>query len=103
MKNNGLLFFALVFLMGLFSSCTVNEVDNRIHYVTLGTVLYLDLEGGFYGIIDENNVQLDPVNLPDTFKVDGLSIRLEFVILDDQTSFHQWGTMIEIVSIERLN
>ncbi|MFC2134493.1 hypothetical protein ACFLTH_07730 [Bacteroidota bacterium] len=103
MKNGALLFFAIFVIALSHSSCTVNEVDNRTHYVTLGTVLFVDLEGGFYGIIDDNDVRLDPVNLPEGYQVDGLRVHLEFVILDEQESVHQWGTLIEIIDVEPIN
>ena len=103
MKNSVMLFFAMFIIVLSHSSCTVNEVDRRTQYVTLGTVVYVDIEGGFYGIIDDNDINLDPVNLPETFKVDGLRVHLEFVILDEQESVHQWGTLIEIIDVEPIN
>ncbi len=67
-----------------------------------GTVTYVDLEGGFYGIIGDNGEHYDPTYLGQEFQEDGLRVRFEAKIREDIASTHMWGTMIEISSIEKL-
>lgn len=67
-----------------------------------GRIVYLDFEGGFFGIIAEDGSRYDPVNLPDEFKVDGLRVSFEAIKTRSQVGFHMWGTLIEIISIRRL-
>ncbi len=67
-----------------------------------GTVKYIDLEGGFYGIIGDNGEQYDPTNLSPEFQEDCLSVSFEAKVRDDIASTHMWGTVIEITKIEPL-
>ena len=53
--------------------CDVNFDVNRL-VPFRGTVKYIDLEGGFYGIVDETGKEYLPLNLKDEFKVDGLKV-----------------------------
>lgn len=66
-----------------------------------GTVRHVALEGGFYGIVAEGGRRYDPVNLPDDFKQDGLSVICRARVLRDRASFHMWGQLIEIIEIQR--
>ena len=67
-----------------------------------GTVTYVDLEGGFYGIIGDDGERYDPINLSQTCQEDGLRVRFNAKIRDDVASTHMWGTMVEITKIEKL-
>lgn len=67
-----------------------------------GTVRHVDVEGGFYGIEADNGAKLDPVNLPQEFQQDGVRLRVQVEPLTDRVSIHMWGTLVRIVSIERL-
>ena len=68
-----------------------------------GQIVYLSLEGGFYGIIAENGGKYDPINLPDEFKIDGLLVEFIAKILKDRGSFHMWGQIVELLSIKNLS
>ncbi|MCX6088883.1 MAG: hypothetical protein NTX88_00620 [Candidatus Atribacteria bacterium] len=68
-------------------------------FILNGTVLYVDLEGGFYGINGDDGQRYDPANLPADFKKDGLRIHFEARIKSNQENTHMWGKSIEIVSI----
>lgn len=65
-----------------------------------GTVVYLDLEGGFYGIVDENNEKLLPLNLAPEFKKEGTIIKFKGAVENDIVSIQQWGTAFTISDIE---
>jgi len=67
-----------------------------------GTIKYVDLEGGFYGIVTDAGQKLDPVNLPDAFRQDGLRIQARVERAEGQVSTHMWGPLVRIVEIERL-
>ena len=55
---------------------------------TKGTVTYLGFEGGFYGIVTENDKHLDPINLEDSLKIDNLKIKFNYIARNDLNSFH---------------
>jgi len=81
--------------------CGCTEEETVITDVT-GTIRYLDLEGGFYGIISDDGDKYDPINLMDELEIDGLKVKFSAKILKDQASTHMWGTMIEITEIEKM-
>ena len=68
-----------------------------------GTVKYIDLEGGFYGIIGDDGKQYDPINLSQEFQKDNLKVSFDAKICEDMVSIHMWGKLIEIVRIEKLD
>lgn len=68
----------------------------------IGTIRFLKLEGGFYGIVSDDGEYYDPVNLNGEFKVNGLRVRFEAAIIHDVLTFHMWGSLVSIRTIERL-
>ena len=66
---------------------------------TLAIVSFIDLEGGFYGIITDDGERHEPVNLHVDYQVDGLRISYKYTTLHDVASFRMWGTPIEILEI----
>lgn len=67
-----------------------------------GLVRHIDLEGGFYGIVDDMGERYDPSNLPEDFKVDSLRVRYEATVTDKMTT-HMWGRPVDIITIERFD
>ncbi|MFC2076410.1 hypothetical protein ACFLT7_04935 [candidate division KSB1 bacterium] len=65
-----------------------------------GTVIYLDFEGGFYGIVSDDGEHHDPINMESEFKRDGLRVRFSGIIRDDLMSYHMWGHLLELTYIE---
>lgn len=90
-----ILILALSTISGCFSS-------NDDAMVLTGTVVYISLEGGFYGIKGDNGKNYDPVNLKEEFQRDGLRIRFEMKELKNQASFHMWGMLVEIINVETI-
>lgn len=81
----------------------VTSITLEKPYITdEGTVKYIGLEGGFYGIIGTKG-NYDPINLPRAFAVDGLKVRFVAKVRDDMGSIHMWGTLIEIIKIEKID
>lgn len=65
-----------------------------------GKVIWLDLEGGFWGIETAQGKQLLPMSLPEQFKKDGLQVRGQFLVLKDVMTIQMWGTPVELSHIE---
>jgi len=80
-------------------ACTNQSEDT---FISTGTVVFLSLEGGFYGIKGDDGRNYDPMNLPVEFQKEGLRIRFEAKELTDRASFHMWGKIVEIKHIEKL-
>ncbi len=67
-----------------------------------GTIIFLDFEGGFYGIFSDDGEHYDPISLSREFEVDGLRVRFEVKILHDVGSVRAWGYVVSIRHIEKL-
>jgi len=65
-----------------------------------GTVVYKDLEDGFYAIEGEDGRTYDPINLSDSYKKDGLRVRATVRYKNDVVGIHMAGDIVEIVDIE---
>jgi Ca2+-binding EF-hand superfamily protein len=90
-----------------------------------GVVTWVELEGGFYGIVTEDGEQYDPVNLPGSLQVEGLVISFvgvslteldggdidsadrrsdpAGVLLPEVGSVHMWGMLIRLVAVDLNN
>ena len=81
-------------------SCASDEEKGGLITVT-GTITYIDLEGGFYGIIADNGDRYFPLNLDQRYKVNNLKIRIEGKTRKNVMTTTMWGTPFEILKIER--
>ncbi len=67
----------------------------------LGTVRYIDLEGGFYGIVGKNGSRYHPVNLGSLWKKDGLQVSATVRPDEGGMGIYMWGQEVEIITIAR--
>ena len=66
-----------------------------------GTVVFNNLEGGFWGIVSDDGKRYDPLNLDKAFQISGLKVRFEARLRTDVVGFHMWGAAVELIHIER--
>jgi len=76
--------------------------ENQSFIEIVGTVQWVDIEGGFFGIVADNGIHYEPLNLPEKYQ-DGARVHVVARIRDDYASIHMWGTIIEILDIESLD
>ncbi len=65
-----------------------------------GIVKYVDLEGGFWGLVADDGKKYDPLNLPAEFKQEGLRVQVEGVV-KNVAGIHMWGIPLEITAINK--
>ncbi len=65
----------------------------------VGTVEYIELEGGFYGIVVSDTARYLPMNLDEQYREDGLHVRFRAVLRDDVATIQMWGRSMEILDI----
>ncbi|HWP68849.1 MAG TPA: hypothetical protein VN437_06055 [Rectinemataceae bacterium] len=100
MKRVVLLCIAFVFsLSGVIAGGKVLEPNKPIQIT--GTVTYIDIEGGFWGIVSDDGIRYDPTNLDGEFHRDGLRVRAE-IKPAEWIGVHMWGTIVDIESIVRV-
>jgi hypothetical protein len=66
----------------------------------LGFIKYVELEGGFFGIMTEDGTKYFPDYLGQDYKVDGLGVRVLAKPQEQILGIQMWGTPIEILKIE---
>lgn len=71
-------------------------------FTATGTVTYVDLEGGFYGIVTDDGTRYLPLDLPGEYRTDGMRVTVTAVPAKDTVTIQQWGTPIEITEIEEV-
>jgi len=64
-----------------------------------GRVQFLNLEGGFYGIITDSGQKILPMNMAKEFAQNGAIVRIKGKVKDVMT-IQQWGTPFTITEIE---
>lgn len=72
-----------------------------------GTIRYVDLEGGFYGITVDKGTQYGkvdffPINLDDSYKVNNSRVMFAGVPQRDIMTTVMWGIPVQIVEIETI-
>ncbi len=67
-----------------------------------GKVKFVDLEGGFYGIITEDGHKLLPLNLPDGLKREGTEIWFEAEVEKGAVSTAMWGIPVKLRRVEKM-
>lgn len=94
MKSNFivLLLISINYIIG-----SMSYAGEQIAFV--GQVVYVPLEGGFYGLINSRREQFVATNLPDLLKEDGLSVTLQAFKAKNEVGLHMWGQAIDLQSI----
>jgi inhibitor of cysteine peptidase len=102
-------FFIFIFCFGCAqeiksdsSNATVSGPSNSIIYSDTGVVTYVNLEGGFYGIIGSTGIKYDPTNLSASYKMSGLKVSFTYTIPIGVSGTHMWGKVIKISSIKKI-
>lgn len=96
--------FALVAIVAAaLCGCLFGCADDQDDLVEgTGTVTWFSFETGFYGIVSEDGEHYAPIDLPEEFREGGLRVRFTARIRDDLMSFHGWGTLVELLDVEKL-
>lgn len=102
-KTTGFVVLSVITILVLFSGASAQTNANPDSFSFIGTVVYQDLEGGFFGIITDTGDQLLPTNLPAQYEIDGLKISGTATPQTDMVSTRMWGTMVSVESVTPLN
>lgn len=75
--------------------------NSEKHEVTLtGTILYKDLEGGFYAFITENGKHYTPHGLDETYRKNGLLVEIKGITKPNIMTTTQFGTVLQVTSVK---
>ncbi|MEW5842131.1 MAG: hypothetical protein AB1775_02570 [Bacteroidota bacterium] len=101
MKSFIKIFVSLFVLIFLFS-CLGTETENSNYEFAVGTVVHGGVEGPAFGIRTDDGKNFDPINLPIEFQVYGKRISFKYIVRNDLTSTHMWGTIVEIIEVKEI-
>jgi hypothetical protein len=95
--------FKILFLWFSFIviGCTAAVPHEQDTDMITGEIIYVELEGGFYGINAGDSKKLFPLNLGEAFRKDGLKIRFSYRPAKKVTTTVMWGAPVEILHIEK--
>ena len=98
------MFSILVFgIFGLAGCAGAGKDGDSVTVVSEGAIIKLvNLDGGFYGIMDHWGKKYEPINLSKEFQEDGLLVNIDAEIRNDVTTTHMWGTPVEIIQISKV-
>jgi len=65
-----------------------------------GTIQFIAIEGGFYGIITEKGEKLLPMNLDPQYLINGTIISFEGTYIKDLVTIQQWGRPFRISKVQ---
>lgn len=93
-----------LFLVGIaFFAFGCSSIDGPRETTQLNaTVAHSDLEGGFYYLKGDDNVNYDPINLPVAYQQSGKRVKVKLEFRGDLASAHSFGLMVEIPEISAL-
>jgi hypothetical protein len=75
------------------------QVTSQAAVSTGGTVVFRETRGGFYGILTDKGGQLEPKNLDERFRTDGLRISFTGQLDTSKLGEHHWGNPIELANV----
>ena len=99
MNKIALLFLLLLFVLLPFRAASAAEPPLTI---LTGEVTYVNLSGGFYGIIGDDGIKYQPTNLSPQLRKTGQPVKFTFEPAKNGFSSILWGTIIDIKSAARL-
>lgn len=67
-----------------------------------GQIVWVDLEGGAWGMVADDGGKYLPLGLPASFQEDGLRVRFRGRISDYQIGYIGWGWYLDLLGIERI-
>jgi len=65
-----------------------------------GTVKYITLETGFWGIVGNQGQKYVPVNMPEQLKHEGREVEVTAELVSDIAGLQMWGQYIKVTSFE---
>jgi len=64
------------------------------------TVIFVKLEGGFYGLLAQDGSKLLPINLAPQYQIPNTTLNIQGKKIEDMMTIQQWGVPFEIINVE---
>lgn len=86
-------------LLGLVFSGVSAAQSPNVPFNFAGKIVYLEMEGGFYGIVSSEGQKYLATNLPRMLQQTNLRVRGKAVLQANTLGIHQWGEYIQLLDI----
>lgn len=63
-------------------------------------VIYLDFEGGFYGLVSESGSKILPMNLAKEYKIVDTLLKIKGHKVEGVATIQQWGTLYKLTDVK---
>ena len=83
-----------VFFLVLLAGCEIGEIEHT------GTIVRVDRDGGFWGIVTADSTRFRPTNLPTEFQQDGMVVEFEGYVLSEERAEGEWGIPVNLTEVE---
>ena len=77
----------------------VTEKLKEAYFTVKGTIVYKNLEGGFYGLDADNGRKYLPHGLAMKYRKNGLVVEVSGTIEKEMMSFKQYGEILKVKSV----
>ncbi len=67
-----------------------------------GKATFVNLEGGFWGIVGDNGDRYFPVNMPDQLKIEGANVDVSYSMPRNAMTSQMWGDPIWVIGFRTL-
>jgi hypothetical protein len=64
------------------------------------TVKYLEMEGGFYGLVSDKGDKFLPRNLAKEYQLPGTQLKVKGEVIKGMITIQQWGKVFNITDVE---
>ena len=76
--------------------------EYRRDWIVAGTIVFVDLEGGFYGIQGDDSKDYYPLVMDEQYRIDGLRVAFDYEPVKDMASIQMWGNPVNLTFIETI-
>ena len=76
------------------------SVDDPDAFIIDGTIRFMNVEGGCWGILGDDGVSYEPTGIPREFLEDGLRVRAALKLRKDLASICMIGKIVEVLDIK---
>ena len=101
MKTFGAVIIILLVISAGLASCGDSQTS-VVYAAGEGTVTYTDIEGGCWTIVADSGAEYNPGSLEAQYRVEGLRVRFEFIVLQGVAGVCMRGDYVSISSIEAI-
>ncbi len=79
---------------------TLVHAEYRRPWVPAGTIVFVPLEGGFFGIAGDDGKNYLSLAISEEFRIDGLRVAFEAEEAPDTATIQMWGTPVNVTFME---